>query len=63
MNHSIKKRRNFLIATADAGPRNFCVNWFKADMAAAGDAAPIGILLCSDNDGAEVEFATAGMDQ
>ena len=39
------------------------MNWFKADMAAAGDAAPIGILLCSDNDGAEVEFATAGMDQ
>ena len=28
-----------------------------------GDVAPVGILLCSDKDGAEVEFATAGMDQ
>ena len=26
-------------------------------------AAPVGIVLCSDKDGAEVEFATAGMDQ
>ena len=34
-----------------------------ADLLAEGDAAPVGILLCSDKDGAEVEFATAGMDQ
>ena len=48
---------------ADAGQMNFYVNWFKANMMAAGDAAPVGILLCSDKDGAEVEFATAGMNQ
>jgi predicted nuclease of restriction endonuclease-like (RecB) superfamily len=48
---------------ADAGQMNFYVNWFKAHMMAAGDAPPVGILLCSDKDGAEVEFATAGMDQ
>jgi hypothetical protein len=39
------------------------VNWFKANMMAKGDNPPVGILLCSDKDGAEVEFATAGMDQ
>jgi len=47
----------------DAGQMNFYVNWFKANMRAEGDHPPVGILLCSDKDGAEVEFATAGMDQ
>jgi predicted nuclease of restriction endonuclease-like (RecB) superfamily len=48
---------------ADAGQMNFYVNWFKANMMAPGDNPPIGVLLCSDKDGAEVEYATAGMDQ
>jgi predicted nuclease of restriction endonuclease-like (RecB) superfamily len=48
---------------ADAGQMNFYVNWFKAHMMSEGDNPPVGILLCSDRDGAEVEFATAGMDQ
>ena len=48
---------------ADAGQMNFYVNWFKAHMMAPGDTPPVGILLCSDKDGTEVEFATAGMDQ
>jgi len=48
---------------ADAGQMNFYVNWFKANMQAEGDNPPVGILLCSDKDSAEVEFATAGMDQ
>ncbi len=47
---------------ADAGQMNFYVNWFKANMKADGDNPPVGILLCSDRDGTEVEFATAGMD-
>lgn len=47
----------------DAGQMNFYVNWFKANMAQEGDNPPVGILLCSDKDGTEVEFATAGMDQ
>ncbi len=46
---------------ADAGQMNFYVNWFKANMKSAGDNPPIGILLCSDRDGTEVEFATAGL--
>ena len=46
---------------ADAGQMNFYVNWFKANMTAPGDNPPIGILLCSDRDGTEVEFATAGL--
>ena len=48
---------------ADARQMNFYVNWFKANMMSPGDNPPVGILLCSDSDGAEVEFATAGMDQ
>ena len=45
----------------DVGQMNFYVNWFKANMMSAGDHPPIGILLCSDRDGTEVEFATAGL--
>jgi predicted nuclease of restriction endonuclease-like (RecB) superfamily len=48
---------------ADAGQMNFYVNWFKANMMEDDDQPPVGILLCSDSDGTEVEFATAGMDQ
>jgi predicted nuclease of restriction endonuclease-like (RecB) superfamily len=47
----------------DAGQMNFYVNWFKANMMQKGGNPPVGILLCSDKDGTEVEFATAGMDQ
>jgi predicted nuclease of restriction endonuclease-like (RecB) superfamily len=46
----------------DAGQMNFYVNWFKAHMTARGDQPPVGIILCSDKDHTEVEFATAGMD-
>ena len=48
---------------ADAGQMNFYVNWCKANLMSEGDNPPVGIILCSDKDGAEVEFATAGMDQ
>ncbi|MGL4401258.1 MAG: PDDEXK nuclease domain-containing protein [Luteolibacter sp.] len=48
---------------SDAGQMNFYVNWFKAHMMEDGDQPPVGILLCSDSDSTEVEFATAGMDQ
>ncbi|MBI3462798.1 MAG: DUF1016 family protein, partial [Planctomycetes bacterium] len=46
----------------DAGQMNFYLNWFQANMMADGDNPPIGIILCSDRDGTEVEFATAGID-
>ncbi len=47
---------------ADAGQMNFYLNWFKTNMMAEGDSQPVGIILCSNKDGTEVEFATAGMD-
>lgn len=47
---------------ADAGQMNFYLNWFKANMADKNDNPPVGILLCSDKDHTEVEYATAGMD-
>ncbi len=47
----------------DAGQMNFYVNWFKANMMQKGENPPVGILLCTDKDGTDVEFATAGMDQ
>lgn len=46
----------------DAGQMNFYVNWFKAHKMEEGDNPPLGILLCSGKEQAEVEFATAGMD-
>lgn len=47
----------------DAGQMNFYLNWFKARMMQGHDQPPVGILLCTDKEGTEVEFATAGMDQ
>ena len=41
---------------------NFYLNWFKANMADKNDHPPVGILLCSDKEHTEVEYATAGMD-
>lgn len=46
----------------DAGQMNFYLNWFKANMADKNDNPPVGILLCSNKDHTEVEYATAGMD-
>ena len=46
---------------ADAGQMNFYLNWFKANMADKKDNPPVGILLCSNKDHTDVEYATAGM--
>lgn len=46
----------------DAGQMNFYLNWWKAKALEPGDNPPVGILVCSDRDRTEVEFATAGMD-
>lgn len=46
----------------DAGQLNFYLNWWRANVTADGEQAPIGILLCSDKDHTKVEFAIAGMD-
>ncbi len=45
----------------DAGQMNFYLNYFKDCLAEPDDHPPVGIILCSDKDRAEVEYATAGM--
>jgi len=45
----------------DAGQMNFYLNWWKAHGMEAGDNPPVGIILCSDRNRTEVEFATAGI--
>jgi len=49
-------------AHSDAGQMNFYLNWWKKHGMEPGDNPPIGILLCSDREKTEVEFATAGLD-
>jgi hypothetical protein len=46
----------------DAGQMNFYLNWWKKNGMERGDKPPVGIILCSDREKTEVEFATAGMD-
>jgi len=46
----------------DAGQMNFYLNYFKHQMMDAGDQPPVGIILCSDRDRTEMEYATSGMD-
>ena len=48
---------------ADAGQMNFYLNWWMKHGVATGDNPPVGIVLCSDQDQATVEFATGGLDQ
>lgn len=47
----------------DAGQMNFYLNYWKANMMAAGDRPPVGLLLCSSKDATKVEYATAGLDR
>ncbi|GEP46120.1 PDDEXK nuclease domain-containing protein [Brevifollis gellanilyticus] len=44
------------------GQLNTYVTWYKKHMMAAGDNAPVGLLLCTGKDHALVEYATASMD-
>jgi predicted nuclease of restriction endonuclease-like (RecB) superfamily len=46
----------------DAGQMNFYLNWWKKNGMEQRDKPPVGIILCSDREKTEVEFATAGMD-
>ena len=46
----------------DAGQMNFYLNWWKKNGVERGDNPPVGIILCSNREKTEVEFATAGMD-
>lgn len=45
----------------DAGQMNFYLNWWKANAVEDGDHPPIGIILCSERDRVDVEFAVAGL--
>ena len=45
----------------DAGQMNFYLNWWRKHGMGEGDRPPVGIVLCSDREKAEVEFATAGL--
>lgn len=47
---------------ADAGQMNFYLNYWKAEVMAAGDQPPVGLLLCAGKDRTKVEYATAGLD-
>ncbi len=40
---------------------NFYLNWWKAHGMEKNDYPPVGIILCSDREHVEVEFATAGL--
>lgn len=45
----------------DAGQMNFYLNYFKHEMMDPADNPPVGIILCSNKDRVEVEYATAGI--
>lgn len=44
------------------GQLNTYVSWYRRNMMTEGDNPPVGILLCTDNNHALVEYALAGMD-
>ncbi|MDO8554347.1 MAG: PDDEXK nuclease domain-containing protein [Candidatus Micrarchaeota archaeon] len=45
----------------DAGQMNFYLNYVKKELNREGDTEPIGIILCTQKDTVQVEFATAGI--
>lgn len=46
-----------------AGQMNFYLNYLQAEATHVDENPPIGVILCSGKDDAEVHYATAGMDQ
>ena len=46
-----------------AGQMNFYLNYLREEATHEDENPPIGVILCSDKDAAEVHYATAGMDQ
>jgi predicted nuclease of restriction endonuclease-like (RecB) superfamily len=47
----------------DAGQMNFYLNYLRENVALPDESLPIGIVLCSEKDAAEVRYATGGLDQ
>ena len=46
---------------ADAGQMNLYLNYTNEHMMMAGEADPVGIILCTDKDDAVVKYATGGI--
>ncbi len=46
----------------DVGQMNFYLNYYKNEMSAENDNAPIGLILCAHKNYTKVEYATAGLD-
>ena len=45
----------------DVGQMNFYLNYVKKELSSNGDADPIGIILCTEKEKVQVEFATTGI--
>ena len=45
----------------DVGQMNFYLNYVKKELNSNGDADPIGIILCTEKEKVQVEFATTGI--
>lgn len=45
----------------DAGQMNFYLNYVKKELNQQDDTNPIGIILCTEKDNVQVEFATSGI--
>jgi len=45
----------------DAGQINFYINYIKKELNKEGDNEPIGIILCTEKNNVQVEYATSGM--
>ena len=45
----------------DAGQMNFYLNYVKKELNKEGDNEPIGIILCTDKDSVQAEFAISGI--
>ena len=46
----------------DAGQMNFYLNYVKKELNKEGDNEPIGIILCTDKDSVQAEFALSGIE-
>ncbi|MEK6858211.1 MAG: PDDEXK nuclease domain-containing protein [Nanoarchaeota archaeon] len=53
--------KNGKFKNEDVGQMNFYLNYVKKEINKEGDCEPIGILLCTEKDKVQVEYATAGM--
>ncbi|MCB9333016.1 MAG: DUF1016 family protein [Lewinellaceae bacterium] len=48
---------------ADAGQMNLYLNYYRENEMTAGDALPVGVILCAQKNRALVHYATGGLPQ